>query len=387
MKILIITGNVGRTAPGIVFERLIQGLSSTNEIDLLTSDYDPSIDLSKLSNTIIYEKKNIHPRINKLFLILFGVNPFDCFWAWKAIRKIKKEEATKYDLVFSFLSFQHYAALIAGVYFSKKHNKKLAVYSVDAIPAPIGWLNYDSYYKGLKKMIAKYLREVDAFFSSNSQMLSYQLTTFLPKKNILTEVVYNPSYGEFKIFPKNNERTNRFVYTGGIYGVRKADYLLEGFEKLLKIYPDSKLVFVGTQSASVSVLNLEPETIKKIEIVPFTKDLSEYYNNATALIDIDADLENDVFLSSKMTNYLLINKAIISETGVNSPSRHLFKNIESIMQCDHDSDQICEAMKKAITTKYSIDFNDRIEIIELFNLESIVSRLNDKIEQLRNLKC
>jgi hypothetical protein len=46
MRILIITMNVGRTAPGIVFERLIYGLSSLHQIDVLTADYDPSIDFS-----------------------------------------------------------------------------------------------------------------------------------------------------------------------------------------------------------------------------------------------------------------------------------------------------------------------------------------------------
>lgn len=382
MKILIITANVGRTAPGIVFERIIYGLSSFHEIDLLTSDYEPSVDLSKLSNIIISNKYSIHPRINKLFLSFLCVNPIDCFWAWKSIKKIKKDNISQYDLVFSFLSFQHYAAMIAGNYVCKKHNKKLAIYSVDAIPAPIGWLNDDRYYKGIKKMIANYLGEVDAFFSSNRQMLGYQLTNFSPKKNVLTEVVFNPSYGEFKIFPINNEEIYRFVYTGGIYGVRKADYLLNAFEKLLKIYPNSKLIFVGSQLPSLSLSELEPETIKKVEIVPFTKDLSQYYKSSTALIDIDADLENDVFLSSKMTNYLMINRVIISETGINSPSRHLFKNIDSIIQCDHDADQICEAMKKTIITKYSVDFNDRIAIMKLFKLENIIGKLNKNLEDV-----
>ena len=44
--------NVGRTATGIVFERLIHGLSSLHQIDVLTADYDPSIDLSRVCNTL-----------------------------------------------------------------------------------------------------------------------------------------------------------------------------------------------------------------------------------------------------------------------------------------------------------------------------------------------
>lgn len=45
MKILIITKNFGKTAPGIVFEKLIQGLSISNEIDVLAADFVLSIEL------------------------------------------------------------------------------------------------------------------------------------------------------------------------------------------------------------------------------------------------------------------------------------------------------------------------------------------------------
>ena len=56
MKILIISSNIGRTAPGIVFERIILGMSSKNEVDILTSDYDPSVELSKVSNKFVCKK-------------------------------------------------------------------------------------------------------------------------------------------------------------------------------------------------------------------------------------------------------------------------------------------------------------------------------------------
>jgi glycosyltransferase involved in cell wall biosynthesis len=383
MKILVITENVGRTAPGIVFERLIHGLSSFHQIDLLTADYDPSIDLSNLEKIVISKKKEIHPRIFKFFLSFLGVNLFDRFWANDAVKKINNN-TVQYDLVLSFLSFQHYAALIAGTYFCKKYNVKLAAYSVDAIPAPIGWLNHDRYYLGLDKMIEKYLSKVDAFFSSNPQMLEYQLKKITPKTVFLSDVVYNSGVVNSIEYPKISYVNNNFLYTGGIYGVRKAEYLLQGFEKLLEEYPDSRLIFVGSHLLASTLLSVKPQTIDKIEIVPFTKDLTEYYRKATALIDIDADIENDVFLSSKMTNYIMINRMIISETGTNSPSRHLFKGIDSILQCGHDSDQICEAMKKVIIKKESIDFSDRKVVMELFDIDNIVSKLNINLNLIDN---
>lgn len=45
MKILIITMNVANTAPGTVFEKLIQGLSISNEIDVPAADFVLSIEL------------------------------------------------------------------------------------------------------------------------------------------------------------------------------------------------------------------------------------------------------------------------------------------------------------------------------------------------------
>jgi glycosyltransferase involved in cell wall biosynthesis len=381
MKILIITMNVGKTAPGIVFERLIQGLSSLHQIDVLTADYSPSLDLTKTSDTIISKWSHKHTRLKKLLILLFNVNPYDCYWARKSIKLLKTHRSNKYDIILSFLSYQHYAALIAGTYLSKKSKSRHAVYTVDAIPAPNGWLENDSYYKSLKKMMAKYLQNVDILCSANYQMLNYQLSTFRPKENLITDVLYNPGSIEIKEFPNPRITTNYFVYTGGIYGVRRVVYILKGFEKLLERYPDSKFLFIGSELSPDSLSRLKPETLKKINLVPFTRDLDPYYSCATALIDIDADIENDVFLSSKMSNYIMINRIIISETGSNSPSRNLFKEIDSIIQCDHDPDQLCEAMSKSIEFKHTFDFDDRKTIIKLFDLENIVNRLNKLLSQ------
>jgi hypothetical protein len=90
MKILILTMNVGKTALGIVFEKLIQGLSLFHQIDLIAADYKPSIKLSHVSNIIISKKYNIHPRITRFLITLFHVNPFDCYWAWKS-KKTNKQ--------------------------------------------------------------------------------------------------------------------------------------------------------------------------------------------------------------------------------------------------------------------------------------------------------
>ena len=379
MKILVITENIGENAPGIVFERLLHGLSVHNEITILTANYQPENVIQNIQDVIVSPKLNIHPRIYKFLIGILGVNPYDTYWAIKSINVLKRKVNTRFEIVMSFLSYSHFAGLIAGNKYSKKHHIRHAVYSVDAIPPPPGWLEIDYYYSGLQKMVGKYLSSASFLFSLNNQMLSYQLKTFVPSGKLISGVIYTPGNSE-RIFPDPNDQSSyNFVYTGGIYGLRKVDYVLKGFQKLLEVYPNSVFQFIGSQLQNESLFSIDSDTLKKIEIHPFTKDLDPFYRNATALIDIDADTENDVFLSSKISNYLMINRIIISETSINSPSQLLFKGINSIIQCEHNGDKVFMAMKRAIEMKETVSFDDRKSVIGLFKLENIVNKLNDTL--------
>jgi glycosyltransferase involved in cell wall biosynthesis len=382
MRILIITENIGKTAPGIVFERLLQGLSVDNELSVITANYEPNIDLSKLKNVEVIKKSILHPRLFRLLYALFTICPNDWYWVKKAINKLNKIDDNNFVVVLSFASFHHYSGLIAGKMYAKKKRIKHAVYFVDAIPAPGAWSVNKQYDNAVLKLVNKYLSDVDAFFSSNEQMLAYQMKTFTPQKGMISGVIYAPTFLEFKNFSETNDNTNNFVYTGGIYGARKADYILDGFKSLLKKHPDSKLQFIGGSPEPTFLLGIESAIIEKIEILPFTKNLDSYYAAATALLDIDADIENDVFLSSKMSNYVMVNKTIISETGKNSPSRHLFKGIDSVIQCGHNADELCLAMEKAVEMKGIMKFDDRKSVIQMLQIENVIKELMKQLDYL-----
>jgi hypothetical protein len=283
-------------------------------------------------------------------------------------------------LVFSLITFHHCSALITGGLYLKNHSSKLSVYTVDAIPAPIGWSKDDFYFKGVKRMMANYLPKADFLFSSNEKMLKYQLATFIPKGNIIADVIYNPSLGKLQHYDYGKTgKKNTFLYTGGLYLARKPTCVLEAFKKILNEYPESTLEFVGSQLSENALSIFNERDKHKIIIHPFTKDLKPYYERATALIDIDADFINDVYLSSKITNYIVINRIIITQTGENSPSRMIFKGIPSILQCGHNIDEIAGAMREAIQKKGKADFGDRENVISLFNLDAVIKKLNEKI--------
>lgn len=376
MKILILTTNIGRTAPGIVFERLIYGLSAMHDLDVITAENDGTIDLSKASLTVIPRKKGVSSRVDKALFSIFGVDLKDLGWVRKVVSQVKKSHPEKYDLVFSMAAYGHYGAIMAGEKISASWSKRHFVYSVDAIPAPIGWLKNELIYKKTRKLVRKYLADVDGLFSANEQMLDFQLNIIEPRKKIVSDVIFNPSFGGIKQYDLPAHDLEIFLYTGGIYGQRKPEYLLGAFKKLLRDHPNARLQFVGTVIREENFSMFTEEERKKITIHGFAADLQPFYEQATALIDIDADLPDDIYLSSKMTNYITVNRPIICETGINSPSRNLFRQIPSILQCDHDVNAIELAMRTAIEQKGKMDFSDRKEVIRLFELENIIAKIN-----------
>lgn len=376
MKILIIASHVGRTAPGIVFERLIKGLSVHYDIDLITSNYSPGIDLSGVNKKTVIPLKYNHPRIQKMFVRLFNMNFIDKVWAKRA----KKKCHARYDLIFSFASSYNLYSLLAGVKISTTYKTRHYTYFVDAVPAPNGWIPEDGYFKGLKKIIKKYLSQVDGFFAANPKMLEYQLTTFNHKKDLKTGVIYNPGNNSYTEFSQiGSKGINSFLYTGGIYGLRTPVQVIGAFRQILKEYPNSRLVFVGSHLSETYLKDCTKTEREKILIHPYTSNLTEYYKEAIALFDIDANIDNDIFLSSKITNYIFINRIIISVTGNNSPSREIFCNIPSILQPHHDVQEIVCAMKEAINRYKDIEFADRLEVQKLFSLENVVDAVKNYI--------
>ena len=89
-----------------------------------------------------------------------------------------------------------------------------------------------------------------------------------------------------------------FLYTGGIYGPRKKEMLIEGFRLLLRELPAAKLVFVGSGDSSFFREAQDLIDSESLVLHPFILDLYPFYKEATALIDINAYFDNDVFLSS-----------------------------------------------------------------------------------------
>lgn len=353
MRVLIIASSIGETAPGKVFSAYIEKILekyNSSQIDIIANDKNSTFNSQHVG------LKKVDMRLKKLSIGFLGFDLFD----FLAARRMAGDIKEKYDVVISLISLHHFFPLYLG-FLLKKYNKidKLIVYSVDAIPPPKNWGQPYIYQKGLVRMIRIFFKLVDKIYFSNEVMLQYQL-------NILNGY-FKGEFGVLYTLPNikplylQQKEKDDFVllYTGGIYQARKVDQLLLAVEKLVLKGLNIKLNFVGTNPNSVDLNILSPGVRSHIQFFGYTSDLIPFYENADLLIDIDADIENDVFISSKFFNYLMINRRILCITGKNSPVAKFIsdKKVPHVSLVSHNMNDIYVSINNISSENYIVDRN------------------------------
>jgi glycosyltransferase involved in cell wall biosynthesis len=294
--------------------------------------------------------------------------------------------AKDYDAVITFVASSQLTAPIAGKYIAQKLGCKFGIYAVDAIPAPGGWIRHKYQFKSMQKLIGKVYSAADYVTASNAHMLEYQLTQFKHKKGLETDVLLTPGVDGYYNNPPSDEVV--FLYAGALYGLRNPDHFIKAFKRLLKIYPKAEFCIVG---GVYNLRNIDeiltPEERTHVVTLPRTYYLEPLFARAKVLVDIDADLDKDPFLSSKIVTYLKVNRVILSETGKITPSREMFVGLNTVVQCDHNEESLYQGMLRAIEVADSNpDFSERNKLIEDFSVEKVSEKLWRGLQRVCGVK-
>ena len=367
-KILIIASDDGQTAPGKVFHTYINQLRRSIDIDVIITN-----DIRKKT---IYA--NLHPRIASLSINIFNLNVFDFSLAKKISRKILKKD---YDIILSMMSSGNFLPLYIGS-LVKKQNESIQWlnYCVDAIPPPKGWELSKLHRHSLKKMFRSQLEMCNKIYASNSAMLEYQLAILGRYYKGTHGVLFTlPDIEDFTYLSNSNSSSFNILYTGGLYQARKIDKLLIAIDRLVREGINIKLHLVGTDPLSVPLLslNLSEDTVESVVFHPYASNLISHYETADVLIDLDAEIENDVFISSKFFNYIMLNRPVLCITSKNSPVTNLIhdKNITGVYVSQHDSEEIYKYLKLLISLK---EEESQLVIRDnTFLSESVISLIKD----------
>ncbi len=374
MRILVIAYNVDNSATGLVVNSLLKQIwDNSPETTVLCNKYSHA---DKIPEKVFEIKGNPfqYNRLAKLFLVLTNVDPNSFSWVRKGLRLGKKAVKEKRpDVILTITSAYCFPLLKLGYELSKKHKIPHFIHTVDPIPSHPGWGENYRLRNSIAKLISPYFRTAVGISATNEAMLEYQKKVVGERFINNAFVVSNPCYQDQPVLERPVE-PHSFAYLGNIYGKRNPQLLIDAFTEFASRNNKAKLYFVGHfQAGNVSI----PETMRdRILITGWTDSPEEYIKKCGVLIDIDADIPGDVFMSSKLINYLSNNRMILCISPKDSPARKLLAGLpESTATCSHNFNEIVSGLNGLI----SMDFNnqlfaERISIRESFKPASVVSK-------------
>ena len=370
--------DMGDSAPGVVFKTLSKALYKYADVDVLSPKFDKCDTLEGIGKTRLHHYRSISwPDIKKLWKY-FRFNYNDLWWImvnlYPAVKSLHKK---KYHGVISFTSMNFFPSIRLGKILARILDVPWSIYSVDGIPSPVDWLDGDDEIHALLSAhIDRCCRNADFMFSSNKFMMAYQKQichSFAGKWSYL----YTP-YKQKSDYARSEHKDYNFLYTGSLYGLRRVDGILAGFRLFLQDYSDSKLIFVG--AADQSFFDSAQDLIRNGNVIvhPFSRDLTAYYQDADVLVDIGADIPDDVFLSSKIVSYLSIDRPILAVTGNNSPVRNIMGGLQSIIHCSNQESGVYRALQDCIAV-IGKGIEDRVGLLDEFDPDTIARKLFDTI--------
>jgi glycosyltransferase involved in cell wall biosynthesis len=189
------------------------------------------------------------------------------------------------------------------------------------MPSPAGWGENKKLSNARIRFLKPSFLKADKITFINEVMCNYQKKCY-PEVASKIECIYNPMIGNFI---KKNQNNNMFTitYLGSLGGKRVATPVLEAFNKISEQLSKIKLVFVGTNPLEIQKETIFSSIENKVEFIPWTNDPTPWIENSDVLIDIDADIKDDVFVSSKLMRYLNTDIPIVSITSRQSPTHQL----------------------------------------------------------------
>lgn len=372
--ILFITYSFGKDTPvGVGSERVVKALANRGcRIIVITS----SKVVVSIPNIQFIVKKN-SPRLPSNFSAklsnIVGRELFYFAWEIKAYIAAKKQlHKNKYvDVIYT--RSNPISVCPIGIRLKKKFHIPLLMHFTDPIPAPKEWCPDPKSRKRMIKQMQFLLPHADLISFGNPHMLRYEknvMSISLPNAFISPDPV---SRG-FVYLPKKTEHKETFnlLFLGNIYGNRNPSCLFEAIEQLSN-YP-IKLFLYGTNNGNF------PDFVT---VKDRTDDIDSVMQNMDVLVDIDGDDETPVFVSSKLKDYLSVNRPIFAISPNNSPSREILFGLHTVNISINETQHIRNILLSLMNTKYQdSDYEDRKKVLELFSADQIALEILNQINSL-----
>jgi glycosyltransferase involved in cell wall biosynthesis len=308
----------GQGAEGICTMRLAEALAAAGErVTVLTSD-QADCRLPAGGSQIHVSAKPFAPQRAFAFLRRivgrFLHTDFEMFWR-RRIRAV----ALPSDVDVVYGRAMPLAGIVAAKEVANRLRRPLLVHFSDPplspwyAPPPLArkWR--------LRHCIESVERAAKVSFTTEAALGYSRSTLGLPlgdKGFVLHHVAPAPTY-----LPRREPaQAPVYLYAGHFYGNRQPTSLLAAFKQVLAQLPDARFRFVGTDPAAVEKEATQAGVRHAVDILPFTRDVAAECARADVLVAIDAADRESPFLSTKLVEYLMVDRMALVVTPRGSPS-------------------------------------------------------------------
>lgn len=382
LNILILVSTVGESAFGRTSERLISGLANKCNLSLVLAD---DANISKITSLgiptlCLKETHKINIKLSKLLMIFCAKDIRHLPWIIKNKSKVRLFcKIQKPDIIYAYCSLgDTYIAKVASSV-AKDINTKYAIHFCDPIPSPKGCETFEKYRINRIKPLFK-IFNCASLLSFNNRKIIEHTQKYLPFNiNPKSIIVPDTCESTFSNIPVSSKQFV-FSYIGQFYKVnRRPDNLIKAFNIFLKNHPDCYLQLVGSGDIDLCEYYIDSLTKEHISVIGWTNHVEEYLKNSNVLLDITLDIKEDLFVSSKIKNYLTINRLILSIARDQSATRDFLKGVDgTIVKCNHGVSSIVKGMDecyKRYKDKTQLTYDERSQLISECSVENVATQL------------
>lgn len=359
---------------GICTGRLIRSLLSRgHQITLFTSKKASLAYTHEKLATVVKPHRPRSPRKFFDFMARCSGDIPNNFYLWgKRTASTRLSPGAVPDLFYG-RAWPH-GSLIPAFLLSRRYSRPLILHFSDPFPPPNEQHPGPEFMEGLQAMI----NEAKAISFTNENTISYQ-QRFLSfpddKAFVLKHIGPEPA-----VFGKP-EQPKHFYHIGGVGRHRPALPLLEGFSLYHQSHPESRLFFVGSSEEYLRPL-LRKHDFSFVELLPYTDRVQDVIRKAGVLVSIDAEVDRPIFTPTKVVEYLLTDRPVLSITPPGSPVEKLISRSPdtALAVTCYTKQAIAKGLEKVGKISFSQQaMQNRIAGMDDFRAESVCRIFEDKI--------
>ena len=258
---------------------------------------------------------------------------------------------------------------MVGADLRKLYHIKTLMHFTDPIPAPVPHITEGSVREKLSKKADYIIKNSDFVSFGTQQMLDYQktLSKYLDNKRVFV----SPDAASSDTIKFTSFQSGFFIltYLGSISGTRSSKNL---FEAIKTLNSDGKKI-------SLKIYSKRPigePVCEGVNYVGSTDNVQKALVESNCYVDIDGNDTPPVFISSKLKDYLINNRPIISITPIGSPSQVLLNNLKTVQVCQDEKEQIIRCIENLYLKNIeNAEYIERTAIVEQFSPKRIANQI------------